>query len=463
MANVESRTCVFCGEHTRKKRKRNLCDTYQEHKVGKIPSSLKKIYNKKLSSPHQPHQPSVVCSVCNSHACYLCVKAICERMKQNELHPEDKWYQQMSEWIYNNNYPNTDFVGHCCELLKSIEKERASSVYRSTESLIQSNNNICYDGYIHLPQLHILIPPPLHNSIDVHGFGKEDELDVPGLLHGVVGYETGRRCCDEQIIPSGKLCVGNAIQSGKFSFVDIHGNKTLIDCRIETFYIDVHVNCNKLKHHHVSLNDISLSKCLVAPSFPTIWIIIAKVSPYSKKAHLVNIRWPSNINLSSKKSKNLFADAMKLVRNNGMETTRTGGSNGLPTFSSYNILRLLKSETAFIRKGKGVKVVKGEKKWHCYYISSGGKSTSMHMVHRVAAKWDAVQPQLGGQFDVSPSFFEKHRDVITNMTIAKYNTALLIPEVNKKINVKIQDGAIFAAKEDINITQKMLEKKGKKI
>ena len=86
----------------------------------------------------------------------------------------------------------------------------------------------------------------------------------------------------------------------------------------------------------------------------------------------------------------------------------------------------------------------------------------MHMVDRVAAKWDAVQPQLGGQFDVSPSFFEKHRHVITNMTIAKYNTALLIPEVNKKINVQIQEGAIFAAKEDINITQKMLVKKGNK-
>ena len=82
----------------------------------------------------------------------------------------------------------------------------------------------------------------------------------------------------------------------------------------------------------------------------------------------------------------------------------------------------------------------------------------MHMVDRVVAKWDAVQPQLGGQFDVSQSFFEKHRDVITNMTLAKYNTALLIPEVNKQMNVQIQDGAILAANEDINITKKMLGK-----
>ena len=186
MASLESKTCVFCGEQTRKKRKRNLCNTYQEHK--KIPSSLKKIYNKKISLSTKPIQSSVVCSVCNTSACYPCVKAIYEKMEDTQVHEGDKWHHQMSEWINNNIFPPKDFVGHCCELVKNIEKEKATTAYTST----QSNNNICYDGYIHLPQLHILIPPPLHNSIDVHGFGREDELDVPGLLHGVVGYETGK-------------------------------------------------------------------------------------------------------------------------------------------------------------------------------------------------------------------------------------------------------------------------------
>ena len=50
----------------------------------------------------------------------------------------------------------------------------------------------------------------------------------------------------------------------------------------------------------------------------------------------------------------------------------------------------MKLESAFVRKGKGVKVVMGKKKWHCFYISSGGKSKSMHMLDRTAAKWDAV-------------------------------------------------------------------------
>ena len=197
--------------------------------------------------------------------------------------------------------------------------------------------------------------------------------------------------------------------------------------------------------------------CLLPPAHSTIWIIIAKVSPYSKKAHLVNVRWPCDLDVGSLEAKKLFSDAIKLLRNDGMETTRTGGSNGLPNFSTYNILRLLKSETAFVRKGKGVKVVKGKKKWHCFYISSGGKSKSTHMLHRAVAKWDAVQPQLGGQFNVTTSFFKAHGDIIKNMTVAKYNTALLIPQVGKELSIVIQDGAIDSTMQDINLTTTMLK------
>lgn len=236
---------------------------------------------------------------------------------------------------------------------------------------------------------------------------------------------------------------------------------TEIDCCIETFYIDIHVNTDKLKHHHVSLQDISSSKILVPPSSAIIWIVLAKVSPYSKKAHLVNIRWPSTIEQSTINSKKLFSDAQKLLRNDGMETTRTGGSNGLPTYSNYNILQLLKSESAFIRKGKGVKVVKGKNKWHCFYISSSGKTKSTHMMERTVAKWDAVQPQLGGQFNITPSFFHAHSEIILNMTRAKYNTALLLPEISAQFNLMTQEGAIAAAKEQIITTKKMLKKREK--
>ena len=100
----------------------------------------------------------------------------------------------------------------------------------------------------------------------------------------------------------------------------------------------------------------------------------------------MNVRWPCDLNIGSIEAEKLFPDAIELLRNDGMETTRTGGSNGLPNFSTYNILRLLKSESAFVRKSKGVKVVKGKKKWHCFYISSGDKSKSTHMLDRTVAK-----------------------------------------------------------------------------
>ena len=43
------------------------------------------------------------------------------------------------------------------------------------------------------------------------------------------------------------------------------------------------------------------------------------------------------------------------------------------------------------------------------------------------------------------------------MTVAKYNTALLIPQVGKELSVVIQDGAIDSAMQDINLTTFMLK------
>ena len=64
---------------------------------------------------------------------------------------------------------------------------------------------------------------------------------------------------------------------------------------------------------------------------------------------------------------------------------------------------------------------------------------------------------MGGQFNVTTSFFKAHGDIIKNMTVAKYNTALLIPQVGKELSVVIQDGAIDAALQDINLTKTMLK------
>ena len=142
-----------------------------------------------------------------------------------------------------------------------------------------------------------------------------------------------------------------------------------------------------------------------------------------------------------------------------MDTTRTGGSNGLPTFSNNNILKLLKSESTFIRKGKGVKLVKTAKKWKCYYISAGGKKKSQHVIDRKVSMWEIPQPRLGGQFDMTNEYFEEYYMLIRHMTEAKYNSALLLEVIGPKINIDIQSGAVSAAKKEIVLCNNLLSQK----
>ena len=59
-------------------------------------------------------------------------------------------------------------IGHCCEISQNIEKFQLNQ-----SCLLRSE--IQYDGYIHLPQLHVLLTPPLQKIIDIHGFGTEDK------------------------------------------------------------------------------------------------------------------------------------------------------------------------------------------------------------------------------------------------------------------------------------------------
>ena len=46
------------------------------------------------------------------------------------------------------------------------------------------------------------------------------------------------------------------------------------------------------------------------------------------------------------------------------------------------ILSLLKSNTAFVRKGKVVKVVKLDNIWSYYYLASDGTGQSIHKMKR---------------------------------------------------------------------------------
>ena len=52
-----------------------------------------------------------------------CVKALCELMKQNNDHIEDKCYNNVSE-ILASGINRSSFIGHCCEIKEAIKKEK---------------------------------------------------------------------------------------------------------------------------------------------------------------------------------------------------------------------------------------------------------------------------------------------------------------------------------------------------
>ena len=69
-----------------------------------------------------------------------------------------------------------------------------------------------------------------------------------------------------------------------------------------------------------------------------------------------------------------------------------GGSNGVSTFSNVVIFSLLKFNSTFVRKGRGVKVVKSDTDWSCYYLEAGGIGQSEHLSDRSVECWKYFQP-----------------------------------------------------------------------
>ena len=451
----ESCTCVFCDVFSRNERRKDVCDTYEEGKVRPSYATLRKVYKKHAGVCDDIFKRKIICSICGSSACADCVIAVCDDMRRRKIHANDSWYEEVQDFIKWGKPVSKNFIGHCCEVRLRIEK----CVEEQKKNLvINKNQELRWDGYLHFPQLHILIPPPMNDYIDIHGLGKEDELDVPGLLHGVVGHATATECSLQLVNPSGERCKGNTLKSCKLSFINLYGEMQFVHCVIETFYIDFHVETNKKKHTNVTVEDLSTSKVCHPPDSCDVWIIIAKSSPYSRNVHIVNVRWAfSNKEGSTIDSKILFHDSLKLLRYDGLDAKRSGGSNGLTTYCNYNILRLLKTNSAFVRKGKGIKIIKTPKKWICLYISGGGRKKSNHVVERKVSMWDPVQPQVGGQFDMTDSYYKKYSVILKNMTEAKYNSALLLVEVGKKFGFSIQKWGVEAAIEDIHYYEKLLD------
>ena len=79
----ESFFCVFCGQHSRKKRKRQSCDTYEGVYSAKVPKTLRKLQRKLQSAVVEAiYVDHLQCSKCFSKACIPCIRSICDAMKK---------------------------------------------------------------------------------------------------------------------------------------------------------------------------------------------------------------------------------------------------------------------------------------------------------------------------------------------------------------------------------------------
>ena len=76
---------------------------------------------------------------------------------------------------------------------------------------------------------------------------------------------------------------------------------------------------------------------------------------------------------------------------------------------------------------------------------------SEYLTERCVKCWKHSQPQRGGKFELTMPYLDKYYFVIKNMTMAKYNSALMIVEIGKFINIAIQPQAVSNAMTDISL------------
>ena len=227
-------------------------------------------------------------------------------------------------------------------------------------------------------------------------------------------------------------------------------------CVIQIITIDESIKCSSIRHQEVCVNDIIHDKILHQPKEADVWIVLAKLNKESVHHQLVNMRWKSNLDRDKWTNDNvvegLFKSIVSELRTDGLDAKRSGGSNGTPTYSNTNILKLLKTSDAFVRKGKGIKLIKSKNKWKCYYLKSGkGKEkdgNSKVSSERNFTRYGYSQPQTSGNFEMNYTLMSKYFDVITSMTEAKYNSPHLIMSINNLLSIEIQTGAVDAALND---------------
>ena len=100
-----------------------------------------------------------------------------------------------------------------------------------------------------------------------------------------------------------------------------------------------------------------------------VWILLAKSKDSDSGCHLLNMRWKSNLDYKkwtkSGNVKSLYDTLLSKCKNNGMQAQRSGGSNGSTSLSNTDILKLVATNGAFPRKGKGIKLIREKNHWKC--------------------------------------------------------------------------------------------------
>ena len=387
----ESNWCLFCGSDSKKFRHVDKCDMYPLSDKCRILKTLKVLQRKKISNVLNSNSINhFSCSICKKKVCLNCAMAICRKMEVNNDHHGDLWYHNVIS-NYDTNSSNS-FIGHCCEIRSNIANCKGNITKEN------SKFGLRYDGYIHLPQLGLLIPPPILTHIDIHAFGKETHNGIPSLLHAVVGYSTSSKCMEDNVIPDNSNSKIISKLQLPIEIQDINDKILKVNCHIDTYLMGVKMETKNIQHKSVSVENITGSKIVQEPESSGIWIILAKVNKYDSKAQLVNVRLPSKLSktdYSEDYVKQLYNDVKELIPRNALECTRTSGSNGETTYRNRNILKLLKSNSAFPRKGKGVKLVRRQNYWRCYYLAPGNQSCKTYQNKHKIACWKYPQPNIG--------------------------------------------------------------------
>ena len=133
---------------------------------------------------------------------------------------------EISSVTFNSQQP-VSYIGHCYEIKIKIEQCLNDNLISKSDN---NRDKLLYDGYLHLPEMHLLLSPLVINYVDIHGFAKEDNLDTPGLLYGVINKEHARKYFEGNIKPDGKQYTKLSQKFEKFQFIDVYGNTILLQC-----------------------------------------------------------------------------------------------------------------------------------------------------------------------------------------------------------------------------------------